>query len=395
MDEEWIIRREIMDEASLFGDRENGAVEAWLASIEASWLEKYALQPEEVGKAVLLVAMEARACLASRFAGLLEQGMDEALDKVDLEGMEQRWGRTYADIAVDARKLAALRRYAKEYATDFAMGGSKAAVEILLRIRVSKDDEGTRRRVMGYVAETMHLPLSLVAEVAGLPSMEPEPAEPAGGGWMAREEAMRLWSDSRGEGCVEGNPEAVASEEDLARRKRRWLKGMSFRHVVSRGLKTLEEERACWREALAERLEAAGRKHADAEAVADAAASEAERWRTAHWESLLEEGRVEALRSPSLEDKAWGFYAKCPSYASRCLHGLARAGLCRDPCPSPGPGPCGGGARSGALGGQRRGRQGLLCLGRHAGGRGPALHAGCRLHGHAGTRFVAATFKLR
>ena len=191
MDEEWIIRREIMDEASLFGDRENGAVEAWLASIEASWLEKYALQPEEVGKAVLLVAMEARVCLASRFAGLLEQGMDEALDKVDLAAMERRWGRTYADIAVDARKLAALRRYAKEYATDFAMGGSKVAVEILLRIRVSKDDEGTRRRVMGYVAETMHLPLALVAEVAGLPSMEPEPAEPAGGGWMAREEAMR------------------------------------------------------------------------------------------------------------------------------------------------------------------------------------------------------------
>jgi hypothetical protein len=45
-------------------------------------------------------------------------------------------------------------------------------------------------------------------------------------------------------------------------------------------------------------------------------AGEAERWRTARSEILLEEGLVEALRSPSMNDRAWDCYHEWPAFAA-------------------------------------------------------------------------------
>ncbi len=278
-------------------------------------MKNFPLQPVEVGKAALLAAMCARAYLGSSEADLLERGMDKALEEVDLEEIETIWGRSYDDNVVDAHKLATLRIFARGYAMGVAMGAAEEIVTVLLRVRFLEHAGETREGVARTAAEDMHLPLALVGEVAGLPAMASGPAE-AGpeGGWMASSEAVDIWGDVRRRNWRQETWERI--NESRARGKRRWLKSLAFRHVVRRGLDVLGEERERWRATLAGRLEAAGRKRADAWAVAEAVASEAERWRTARWERLLEEGRAEALCSPSMDDRAWDCYSEWADYAA-------------------------------------------------------------------------------
>ncbi|MBR4747531.1 MAG: hypothetical protein IK061_09090 [Desulfovibrio sp.] len=307
--------RVLYDEVSISASQDENAVNEWLADCRKRWRKNFPLQPEEAGKAALLAAMGARAYLGGSEADLLERGMDKALEEVDLEEIETIWGRSYDDNVVDAYKLAALHIFAREYAMGVAMGVAEVFVTVLLRARFLEHAGKTREDVARTAAEDMHLPLALVGEVAGLPAMASGPAEAEPeGGWMASSEAVDIWGEAQIRRRMQDDWDRI--NESRARGKRRWLKSLPLRHVVNRGLEVLDKERERWQARLAGRLEAAGRKRADAAAAAQAAACEAERWRIARWEGLLEEGRAEALCSPSMEDKAWDCYSEWPGYVA-------------------------------------------------------------------------------